>query len=133
MKYALLAFAALLALPACTPNSSGEGAPQAAPEYQRIEFAGQTATEAEREACLAAGGTIVPSGKLQWENCVQPFSDAGAACTGSADCIGDCRYEGEAEPVPDMEVTGTCQATDARFGCHTIVENGKIAHTICVD
>ena len=59
--------------------------------------------------------------------------DAGTACSGSSDCVGECRYEGEAEPVPQMQVSGTCQATDARFGCYSVVEDGKIAYTICVD
>lgn len=133
MKHALLAFAALLALPACSLFTAGKGDEYVPPGYKRIEFVGQKATSAERAACTAAGGEVVPSGKLQWENCVQPFMDAGTACAGSEDCVGECRYEGDAEPVPDMEVTGTCQATDARFGCYTVVENGRIAHTICVD
>lgn len=133
MKYALIAITALLALPACSLYSAGKGEESAPPGYKRIEFAGQKATSAERAACTAVGGKVVPSGKLQWENCVQPFMDAGTACAGNKDCIGECRYEGDAEPVPDMEVTGTCQATDARFGCYTVVENGKVAHSICVD
>lgn len=133
MKNALAIAVLLAALPACSLFSGGKGKEVTPPGYQRIEFEGQKATEAERLACLSAGGTIVPSGKLQWENCVQSFMDAGTACSGSADCIGECRYEGETEPVPDMKVTGTCQATDARFGCYTVVEDGRIAHTICVD
>jgi hypothetical protein len=101
--------------------------------YARIEFASQQATPEERAACEAVGGTIQPSGKLQWENCVQTFADAGKACSGEADCIGECRYEAEGEHVAGTEVTGTCQTTDARFGCSTVVEDGKILHTICVD
>lgn len=138
MKYALLALT-LIALPACTePVPGGEGEnPASTTElpraYQRIEFEGPVATDEERARCAEVGGTIVPSGKLQWENCVQPFADAGQPCTDSADCTGDCRYESEAEAEPGAEVTGTCQVTDARFGCYTVVEGGKIAHTICVD
>lgn len=110
-----------------------EVAPEAtAAPYSPISFEGQTATEAERDACLAVGGTVVPSGKLQWENCVQTFADAGSTCTGEADCIGECRYEGE-EVAPGSAVDGTCQATDAKFGCRTVVEGGVIAHTLCVD
>lgn len=133
MKTTLIALAALLALPACSLFGTGKGEEYVPPGYQRVEIAGAKATPAERAACEAVGGSIVPSGKLQWENCVQPFMDAGTACAGSDDCIGECRYEGDAEPVADMEVVGTCQATDARFGCSTIVEGGRIAHTICVD
>ncbi len=101
--------------------------------YTQIEFAASQATAEERAACEAAGGTIQPSGKLQWENCVQTFADARNACTGEADCIGECRYEADGEHVPGTEVTGTCQTTDARFGCRTVVEDGRIAHTLCVD
>lgn len=105
----------------------------AEPVYAPIEFAAPQATAEERAACETAGGTIQPSGKLQWENCVQTFADAGKACSGEADCIGECRYEADGEHVPETEVTGTCQTTDARFGCRTVVEGGKIAHTLCVD
>jgi len=101
--------------------------------YARIEFAAPQATAEERAACEAVGGTIQPSGKLQWENCVQTFADAGKACSGEADCVGECRYEAEVEYVGGTEVAGTCQTTDARFGCRTVVEDGKILHTICVD
>lgn len=137
MKTALFCLA-LLALPACSlfqPAGKGDTAStDAAPAaYERIVFAASKATPAERAACEAAGGAIQPSGKLQWENCVQPFSDAGKACSGDADCVGECRYEGAVELPPGAAVTGTCQVTDARFGCNTVVENGKIAHTLCVD
>lgn len=108
-------------------------APEAtAAPYAHISFEGQTATEAERAACLAVGGTVTPSGKLQWENCVQTFADAGNPCAGETDCIGECRYEGE-EVEPGIVVAGTCQATDAKIGCRTVVEGGVIAHTLCVD
>ncbi len=137
MKTALFCLA-LLALPACSLfHPAGEGttaAPETLPPaYERIVFAASKATPAERAACEAAGGSIQPSGKLRWENCVQPFADAGEACSGDADCVGECRYEGAVELPPGAAVTGTCQVTDARFGCNTVVENGKIAHTLCVD
>ena len=135
MKTALFCLA-LLTLPACSLFHSGKGtepAPvPAAAEYAPIKFAASKATPEERAACEAAGGEILPSGRLQWENCVQPFADAGNACKGSADCLGECRYEGE-EVAPGTPVSGTCQVSDARFGCHTVVEDGSIAHTICVD
>jgi hypothetical protein len=137
MKIALFCLA-LLALPACSLfHPAGEGitaTPETLPPaYERIVFAAPKATTAEIAACKAAGGAIQPSGKLQWENCIQPFADAGKACSGDADCVGECRYEGAGELAPGAAVTGTCQVTDARFGCNTVVENGKIAHTLCVD
>jgi|JI10StandDraft_1071094.scaffolds.fasta_scaffold904369_2 hypothetical protein len=135
MKYALLCLA-LIALPACSlfHPAKGEGAAASGTpaSYARNTFEGSKATPAERAACQAAGGEIVPSGKLQWENCVQAFPDAGQTCSGDADCAGECLYDGE-EVEPGTPVAGTCQADDARFGCRTVVEDGKIAHTLCVD
>lgn len=131
-------FLALVALPACSLfqiAGTGEGAATnaAAPAYERIVFSASRATPAERAACEAAGGSVQPSGRLQWENCVQPFADAGKACSSDTDCAGECRYEGDAELSPGDAVAGTCQVTDAQFGCNTAVENGRIARTICVD
>ena len=136
MKIALILLG-FLALPACAlfNPAKGEGpTAEAAPSaYTRIEFAGARATPAERGACEAVGGSIQPSGRLQWDNCVQPFADAGEACSGKADCVGECRYQGPAEMVSGASVTGKCQFTDARFGCYKTVENGRIARTLCVD
>ncbi|MDP3460399.1 MAG: hypothetical protein Q8S09_14110 [Hyphomonas sp.] len=144
MKRIAIACLSLFAV-ACSNETPAEPAPAAPapveevtadpalPGYTRIEFAAPQATPDERTACEAAGGVIELSGKLQWENCVQTFADAGKACSGNADCVGECRYEGAVELPPGAAVTGTCQVTDARFGCNTVVENGKIAHTLCVD
>jgi hypothetical protein len=137
MKTALFCVA-LFALPACSLfHVSGKGDAAApgttAPAYERIVFAASKATPAERAACDAAGGIVQPSGKLRWENCVQTFADAGNPCSDKAGCLGECRYEGDPELPPGKAVTGTCQVTDARFGCVTRVENGRIASTICVD
>jgi len=133
MKTALFWMAVLLALPACSLFQPGEGEAPAPAGYAKIEFAASKATPEERAACEAAGATIQPGGKLQWENCVQLFADAGKTCSGDADCTGECRYEGEVELTPGAAMFGTCQVNDARFGCRTVVENGKIAHTLCVD
>jgi hypothetical protein len=133
MRTALFCLA-LVALPACSLFHPGKGELSAPAEaYERIEFEGAKATAAERAACTAVGGEVVASGRQQWESCVQIFADADKACAGDGDCLGECRYEGEAELAPDTPVAGTCQVTDARFGCRTAVENGQIAHTLCVD
>jgi len=134
---AALSCLVLLTLPACALFHEGKGqtpGPEAGiAGYARFEFASANATAEERAACKAVGGNIAPSGKLQRENCVQPFADGGESCSGDADCVGECRYEGDAELAPGSAAMGTCQVTDARFGCNTVVENGKIAHTLCVD
>jgi hypothetical protein len=133
MKAVLFGLAALIALPACSLFQAGEGEAPAPAGYARIEFAEPKASADERAACTAAGGEIVASGKLQWENCVQIFADAGKTCSGDSNCTGKCRYTGGAELAPGSAVSGTCQVTDASFGCNTTVENGKIVHTLCVD
>ncbi len=133
MKTALFSLVALFILPACSLFQPGEGEAPAPAGYAKIDFAASKATAEERAACDAAGGTIQSSGKLQWENCVQPFADAGKACSADTDCVGECRYEGEIELPPGASVVGTCQVNDARFGCRTVVEDGKIAHTLCAD
>ncbi|WP_321489680.1 hypothetical protein [uncultured Hyphomonas sp.] len=104
------------------------------PPYERIQFASQFATPTERDRCEAAGGIIQQAGRLGWQHCVQTFADAGEACSGSADCLGDCRLAGDAGSVaPDTPVQGVCQTNDAPFGCYTTVENGKVGLSICVD
>ena len=104
------------------------------PPYERIQFAAQFATQDEKARCEAAGGVIRKAGRRGWEQCVQTFADAGKACTGSADCIGECRVpESAGDLAPGTPAQGFCQATDERFGCFTRVENGKVAQTLCVD
>ena len=137
MKSALFCLA-VLALPACSLFHPAGEATTAAPEapppaYERIVFAASEATPAERAACEAAGGAILPGGRRQWENCVQPFADAGKACSGDTGCVGKCYYEGRTGLAPGAAAMGTCQHNDAGFGCHTTVENGRIARTFCVD
>ena len=104
------------------------------PPYERIQFASQFATPAERARCEVAGGAIQQAGRLGWQHCVQTFPDAGKACRDSEDCLGECRLPGDAGPVaPGTPVQGICQANDAPFGCYTTVEDGKAGMSICVD
>ncbi len=104
------------------------------PPYERIQFASQFATSAERARCEAVGGVIQQAGRLGWQHCVQSFTDAGKACSGSEDCRGECRLAGDAGSVaPGTPVQGICQANDAPFGCYTSVEGGKAGMSICVD
>jgi hypothetical protein len=104
------------------------------PPYERIQFASQFATPAERARCESAGGVVQKAGRLGWQHCVQNFADAGKACTGSEDCLGECRLAGDPGSVsPGTPAQGVCQANDAPFGCYTSVENGKAGMSICAD
>jgi hypothetical protein len=102
--------------------------------YEKIQFAGEKATPVERSACEAAGGTVARDGMRGWEQCIQPFADAGKACSDNADCIGQCRLS-LGDDMPDMgePVTGTCQVNDSPFGCYATVENGQATPALCVD
>ena len=104
------------------------------PPYERIQFASQFATPAERARCEAAGGVVRQAGMLGWQLCIQNYPDAGKACRGSEDCLGDCRLDETAGPVEaGTQAQGTCQVSDVPFGCYTRVEDGKATQTICVD
>jgi hypothetical protein len=83
-------------------------------------------------ACEAGGGEVRQEGMLGMYRCVKPYADAGKACSGKADCEGQCRFEGDA-PTDGSPVTGACQRDDSPFGCYSEVEDGKIIHAICVD
>ncbi len=100
--------------------------------YTHIDVAGEIATPAEHAACGAIGGSIRREGMLGWEHCVQTYPDAGKACSGEADCLGTCRYEGEVAE-PGTHVPGTCQVVDVPFSCYATVEDGRLQHALCVD
>ena len=94
------------------------------------------ATEAYREArdvdCQAAGGTLQRLGRLQREQCVIPYADAGKACSRKSDCTGQCLAGGEV--AAGSATTGTCQRDASQnFGCRQRIEDGKAQGTICVD
>ena len=104
------------------------------PPYERIQFAAKTATGSERATCEAAGGTVERVGRAGWEQCVQHYPDAGKACSGSDDCMGECRVRGDGTDIaPGTPVEGVCQATDTPFGCYAWVERGVAGPRVCVD
>lgn len=94
------------------------------------------AAEAYREArdvdCQAAGGTLQRLGRLQREQCVIPYADAGKACSRKSDCTGQCLATGEG--VAGAVATGTCQRDASQnFGCRQRIDDGKAQGTLCVD
>lgn len=88
---------------------------------------------ADASACAARGGEMKQVGRLQSWQCVIRYADAGKRCTDGDQCQGDCRVEGNSGLTPGAAVTGVCQATSDRFGCHTPVEDGKAGATLCID
>ena len=71
-------------------------------------------------------------GRLQREQCVIPYADAGKACSRKSDCTGQCLAGPEVGA--GSAATGTCQR-DVRqnFGCRQRIDDGKAQGTICVD
>ena len=140
LKNLIIAIAALGFLAACHTDPAPpeiidaaiNTAPAEAATYERISFEGERATPAERAKCVAAGGEVYRSGLLGWENCIQPYADAGKTCSDSSDCTGDCRYTGSGASFGET-VTGTCQINDSPFGCFQSVSDGAATPTLCVD
>lgn len=120
MRHLLIAAAALLAS-ACTPMTSNPGAP---------DLPGQSV---EASSCAARGGQIKRVGRMQSEQCVIKYADAGKVCTSGEQCAGDCRIEATPFPSEGQTAQGRCQAESQNFGCHASVENGKATAAICID
>lgn len=97
-----------------------------------VEFATQTATPAERSACEAAGGEVIPSGLAGFDMCVLPYCDGGDVCTDSSDCVGKCYADGDFGGTGSA-VSGVCQMNSSPFGCRTEVVAGQAGPAICVD
>lgn len=117
---------------AVEPAADTTGEPAEAPGYERIDFAGKTATAEERAACEAAGGEVRPAGRLGYDNCIQQFDDAGDICSDGDECLGNCLVTGGR--VDDgSDVTGQCAPDDHRFGCYQTITAGVADPAICVD
>ena len=132
-----LACAAVLA--ACTTTGTPDGAETpattAAPAtHEKISFDGKRATPAERNVCVAAGGTVRPDGILGHDQCIRPYPDAGESCKSKDDCLGRCLLSPDSDDDVDQPTDdGVCQAMDSPFGCMTEVDEGIVQWTICID
>lgn len=111
-----LALFALLALGACAPSA--------------VEA---PAVSSEAAACAARGGVMRPVGRAQSVRCIVRYADAGRACTDAAQCQGECLASSDGEPDQAGVVHGVCSADSNRFGCRTVIRDGKARPTICVD
>lgn len=90
--------------------------------------------------CTEAGGSWGPPGSaMPW---CQPGQrkpppprisvDRNRPCENQKDCAFGCIYQGP--PVAEgAQVGGRCRATDAPAGCFSLVENGRMAGSICVN
>lgn len=126
MLSALLLLAGCTTTAADTSASSNGSAPVAAEPG-----AADAAAEVD---CAAAGGKLMPLGRLQRVQCVVPYADAGKSCRTRSDCSGQCLASGETELVPGTAATGVCQRDMSQdFGCRQRIDGGLAQGTICVD
>ena len=114
-----------LALAACTPAESGPTATTST----------ATVIPKDEESCRVAGGNWRPVCLMGKPACVVKFADAGKTCRDGDECQGrQCRYEGKEKPnMEGKDATGKCLAFSDPCGCFTLVEDGKIQGTLCVD
>lgn len=113
----LLALAMGAALSACSTRAPSSAA----------------ATPADAQAaCAARGGVMQPLGRLQREQCVVPYADAGKACTTKSDCTGQCLATTGVDA--GTAARGVCQRdASENFGCRQRIDGGVAQGTICVD
>ena len=124
MRSLILAAAAALLASACTPMAGVDTTtPEPAVPGQSVDAS----------SCAARGGEIRRVGRMQSEQCIILFADAGRACTDNDHCLGDCRTADEERPEAGATAVGQCTADSSRFGCHTTLKDGKVEHTLCVD
>ena len=107
--------------------------PEGAADLAAAAYEPPASSPSEASACETAGGTWRREGMLGSYMCVMPHADAGQPCTDSDQCAGDCRLGDDKRPAEGEPVTGICQADTSNFGCFTRVEDGRVAHTLCVD
>ncbi len=95
-----------------------------------------TLSKEEVNVCLGRGGreSRAPFGS---PICQVPYGDAGKACSGKTDCLGQCLSnapEHAGSISIGTSVAGKCEAESSTFGCYGRVEGGKLAEAYaCVD
>jgi hypothetical protein len=86
----------------------------------------ETGDAATKEECLAKGGVWQKWGLIGAEYCQIPAKDAGKSCTDQFQCTYGCISETGTVP-------GKCAMYKNTFGCFSLVNNGKVEQSLCVD
>lgn len=94
--------------------------------------ADSSTAEDDDQSCQAKGGTLRRICLMGTISCVLKYADGGKSCSGKAQCLGQCRFEGAPLP-PAASVVGVCQRTTDPCGCFATVEDGKVQGMRCVD
>lgn len=131
---ALILIGASLVVACATPEPPPELGPVSMPEMTDPK----NFTEADRDACAAAGGLYERAGMLGWYRCTKSFPDGGKVCRDNDECMGGrCMADGgemtfnrDGSPKP---MTGVCAVNDNPFGCYATIEDGYPTGTLCVD
>lgn len=131
----LTAVAGVMVFGGCASEKTPDGPISVETTYEKISFAGEKATDAERAKCDAVGGKVMRTGMAGWEHCIQDMADAGETCSDSSECTSKCLIppQESREYSPGEAATGVCAQTDTIFGCVTFVTDGKAEHTLCID
>ena len=108
-RFTSLVLTALLAACSSTPTTV-DTTTQAASSTPEADEAYREARDVD---CQAAGGTLQRLGRLQREQCVIPYADAGKACSRKSDCSGQCSPRATWPPaVPSpVPASATCART----------------------
>ncbi len=86
----------------------------------------------DRPACEQAGGKVEGIGMFGTPACVTYYSDGGVVCRSDTDSQGMC-FNPEVLDVGDS-AAGICERSEHdRFGCFSIIEEGKVESTMCQD
>ena len=124
MRIVLTALLAI-ALAACS-------APSMQPDVAPAPVATEAGVIDTAQACVAAGGEWRALGRLQREQCVIAYADAGKTCSNRSDCEGQCLAIGEV--TAGSPAAGTCQRDASQtFGCRQRVDGGVAQPVLCVD
>jgi hypothetical protein len=86
-------------------------------------------TEAE---CIERGGDWGHFGTIDTLRCNIPTSDGGSACRDSSDCESMCFADSDENYGSSATELGICSYWILNFGCHEIIEDGKIVE-LCMD
>jgi len=93
----------------------------------------------DKESCESLGGTWSgESGPVLGGYCILPTRDASKECSDSDQCEGRCIAELTKDEKDSINAgqeiyrNGTCTSYMPVFGCHNLVEDGKVEGEICI-
>ena len=129
MRLKAVLLAAGLALAACSPTPALEPVVPTPAETPEPPPTMSISTS----SCSSRGGEMLQVGRARTWQCVVKYADAGQRCTDASQCEGQCEIAGNSGIAAGARAVGVCQADSNRFGCRTLVKDGKAEATLCID